>query len=368
MRPDTDDYLSLFLNDVPLMDVRAPVEFNKGAFPSARNVPLLDDIQRAKVGTRYKEQGQDAAIELGWQLATKKVRAQRLEDWSAFTHDNPEGYLYCFRGGLRSRTTQKMLREAGVDYPLVIGGYKAMRTCLLEQLERLTEKLSFIVIAGSTGSGKTDLLRHRRRAVCLESLANHRGSAFGRNLAPQPSQISFENALSIALLKLEQLGEGPIFVEDESHLIGRCALPTNFLHKLKASPTVLVDEPPGRRAQRIVRDYVTDRLPEYVEYFGEEARPRMIEDLRGNLGRIKRRLGGLRYRELDEQLEAAGTVFCSDGTADGIVPVVEVLLSGYYDGMYGYQLEQQQGKRLFRGDWRQVADWLAEQEGSESKR
>jgi hypothetical protein len=83
-RPNTDDYRQLFINDVPLMDVRAPIEFEKGAFPCSINIPLLDDEQRQLIGTRYKEQGQDAAIELGWQLATPELQTQRVHDWKQF--------------------------------------------------------------------------------------------------------------------------------------------------------------------------------------------------------------------------------------------------------------------------------------------
>ena len=53
MREDTNDYRQLFLNDVPLMDVRAPIEFSQGAFPAASNIPLLDDQQREQIGIRF---------------------------------------------------------------------------------------------------------------------------------------------------------------------------------------------------------------------------------------------------------------------------------------------------------------------------
>ena len=106
MKPITensDDYQSIFINDVPLMDVRAPVEFAKGAFPNTLNVPLLDDDQREVIGKRYKDAGQDEAIKLGLELFTPEIRQHRLAEWQQFTTDYPEGYLYCFRGGLMAR-------------------------------------------------------------------------------------------------------------------------------------------------------------------------------------------------------------------------------------------------------------------------
>jgi len=134
-RPDTDDFLKLFVNDIPLMDVRAPIEYDKGAFPNTSNIPLLDDYQRQQIGIRYKDAGEEEAIKLGLKFATPEIRAQRLESWLAFCRDNPQGYLYCFRGGLRSRTTQSWIREQGVEYPLINGGYKAMRRFLIDELE-----------------------------------------------------------------------------------------------------------------------------------------------------------------------------------------------------------------------------------------
>ena len=100
---DTDDFTQLFLTDTPMMDIRAPLEFTKGAFPHTVNLPLMTDAERAKVGTCYKQQGQAAALALGHQLVSGKTQQERLEQWLSFARNNPNGYVYCFRGGLRSR-------------------------------------------------------------------------------------------------------------------------------------------------------------------------------------------------------------------------------------------------------------------------
>ena len=158
MRDNSSNYRDIFLNDIPLMDMRAPVEFTKGAFPNAINLPLMTDIERQKVGTCYKQHGQEAAIALGHQLVGGKVKAERVEAWSAFARANPHGYLYCFRGGLRSQIVQQWLKDAGIDYPRVFGGYKAMRTFLIETTQQAVAECDFVIVGGMTGTGKTEVI------------------------------------------------------------------------------------------------------------------------------------------------------------------------------------------------------------------
>lgn len=176
-RPDTDQYRQLFLNDTPLMDVRAPVEFSRGSFPNTVNAPLMNDEERHRVGICYKEKGQDEAIKLGHQLVSGDIKAERIAAWKRFALEHPEGYLFCFRGGLRSRLTQQWLKEAGVDYPLVKGGYKALRRFLIDTLDEVVRSATFHIISGRTGTGKTRVLHQLPNPVDLEDLANHRAPA-----------------------------------------------------------------------------------------------------------------------------------------------------------------------------------------------
>ena len=189
MREDARDFRALFLDGVPMMDTRAPVEFTKGAFPGVVNLPLMTDLERQKVGTCYKQHGQDAAIKLGHQLVGGETKAHRVAAWAAFARANPHGYLYCFRGGLRSQIVQQWLHEAGIDYPRITGGYKAMRTFLLDTLEEAVAQCRFVVVGGMTGTGKTDVLAQLPDALDLEGHANHRGSSFGKRATGQPAQI-----------------------------------------------------------------------------------------------------------------------------------------------------------------------------------
>ncbi len=199
--PSVNNFADIFVNDIPLLDVRAPVEFNQGAFPNSVNIPLMDDDEREAVGIRYKEQGQDSAILLGSELVTAEKRENRTQKWKTFFAQNPGGVLYCFRGGLRSKISQQWiadsLKDSDKPYPRVDGGYKAMRTFLLESIERISKNIPIIVLGGRTGSGKTRLLKQLRNSIDLEGLANHRGSAFGPTATPQPTPINFENALAV---------------------------------------------------------------------------------------------------------------------------------------------------------------------------
>lgn len=357
-RLDTDDYRTLFLNDLPLLDVRAPVEFVKGAFPCSTNIPLLDDDQRTKIGTRYKEQGQDAAIELGWRLATPEIQQQRIKAWSAYINQHPNGYLYCFRGGLRSRLSQQLIRESGLNYPLIKGGYKAMRRFLIDELDAISRSQPMIAISGRTGSGKTLAIKQLQQAVDLEGLANHRGSAFGRQLQEQPSQINFENALSIALIKLQAAQSKVVFVEDEGPLIGRVSLPQAFLEAFKRAPRILLETPMDKRINITLADYVTEAIPAYRNAYGEaESIPKFREHVLGNLARIRKRLGGDRHSHLHGLFSSAIDELDHSGSTDAFRPGIEMLLKEYYDPMYDYQQAKRRGQVLFKGEHDELIAW-----------
>jgi len=125
--PQIDDYRSILLSNTPLLDVRAPVEFNQGAFPLAENFPLINNQEREAIGIRYKKQGQDEAIKLGHELVQGDIKQQRVNHWQDFFTQHPQGVLYCFRGGMRSKISQQWIYEqTGQVYPRIKGGYKAM--------------------------------------------------------------------------------------------------------------------------------------------------------------------------------------------------------------------------------------------------
>jgi len=356
---------SLFLNNTPLIDVRAPIEFSQGAFPKAMNYPLMTDQERHDVGIRYKRHGQDAAIKLGNKLVSGETKQYRIEQWQNFIKNNPDAYLYCFRGGLRSRTSQQWLQESGIDVPIVNGGYKAMRRVLLDELEGSIAKSDFVILGGKTGTGKTWLLKELSQSVDLEALAHHRGSSFGRFPDGQPSQINFENSLSILLMKYRHHAMQQFWLEDESRLIGSRVLPLSLQEKMKQAPLVMLEEDISYRIGVTLKDYVIDLEIYYQNYCADkescndnydksESFKLFSEYLLSSLDRIKKRLGGERYQKIHALMTEALAEHQAHRDIEGHRQWIEALLTSYYDPMYEYQLEKKQGQIIFTGNSHQI--------------
>ena len=363
IRSDTSDFLSLFLNNTPLMDVRAPIEAIKGSFPCSTNHPLLDNQQRHAIGIRYKEQGEQAAIQLGLDLATPYIRSQRYKQWISFCDQNPEGYLFCFRGGLRSRTTQQWLKEQGYNYPLVMGGYKAMRRFLIDELDESIKALKVFSITGPTGSGKTRVLKKIKHHVDFEGIAQHRGSAFGRNPQDtQPSNIDWENAVSVGFLKHRHNSpNSTLFVEDESKLIGRVCMPKNVEMMCKSNQLVLLNESMAKRVEMTKEDYIDNLWPEYQRLFKDSAPENFKQYVLGSLSKIKKRLGGVRYKEMHLIFDKALNNLFSNGDSELFSEGILILLRDYYDPMYAYQRSKREGKIVFQGNRDEVIEWANNQ-------
>jgi tRNA 2-selenouridine synthase len=359
-RNDSDNYLQLFLDDVPMMDVRAPIEFAKGAFPCSVNRPLLDDQQREQIGIQYKNAGEEEAIELGLELATPDIRAQRLEQWLEFCRSNATGYLYCFRGGLRSRTTQRWLQEQGVQFPLIKGGYKAMRRFLIDELATSVDEIPFIIVSGLTGSGKTRVLKEIQHHVDLEGIANHRGSAFGRAASDtQPSIIDCENQVSIELLKhRHHFLDKPVFLEDEGRCIGRVNMPEILYKKMQKAPRAILEVDVELRTQLISEDYIESAWPQYQALYGDLAEVEFSRYILDNLSRIQKRLGGDKYKKVRQCFEAALTRFYRDQDSSGFNEGIHTLLVDYYDPMYRYQLANKAVEIVFQGPENDYLDWV----------
>ena len=358
--PQFDDLASLFLNDVPLLDVRAPVEFEQGAFPNSINIPLMTDEEREAVGIRYKEQGQDAAILLGAELVTEEGRAQRKKQWAEFFDKNPQGLLYCFRGGLRSQISQQwIVDETGTDYPRVAGGYKAMRRFLIESIERISAEIPIVVLGGRTGSGKTRVLKKLNNSIDLEGLANHRGSAFGPTATPQPTQINFENALATDLLKQEAAGAKFLVIEDEARNVGSLGVPQALYDAMQESPLVKLEVSQEERNEVSIKEYIVDTQAHFNSVYGEqEGAIKLSEHLLNSLSKIQKRLGGVRYQEAKDQMESAIELRLTTGSQDGFIPVVNTLLVDYYDPMYDYQFEKKTDRVCFKGSVDDVLGFL----------
>jgi len=373
-----DDLTALFIADTPLIDVRAPVEFTQGSLPGAVNLPILNDEERALVGTTYKQQGSEAAIKLGYEMVSGSVKQNRLQQWLDFIHQHPQAILYCFRGGKRSQITQQWLRDTGIDSPLITGGYKRARQFLISTIDRFSEHRKLLVITGPTGSGKTRLIHdisNSHPVLDIEALARHRGSAFGGMSVPQPSQIDFENHLAVNLLKLEQnnLSE-PVIVEDESRHTGKVYLPDSFFHHLRNSEIIWVDEPLATRVDNIFEDYIlttpigqAQRIRQAIpplastvetqEILRQQAR-QLFDKYAGALQTISKKLGGDRFQEMSEDLENARSDFENKNEIQSNKIWIEKLVRYYYDPLYLGSLQRRRVNPCFKGSGQAVMDYL----------
>lgn len=358
-RSNCEDYCHLFTDDVALMDVRAPIEFNQGAFPLSQNHPIMNDDERSQVGTYYKQKGHDEAVKLGYQLVSGETKEQRIEAWKTFCQQNPNGYLYCFRGGLRSQITQQWLKESGIDYPYIVGGYKALRRYLIDTLEQASS-VPGIVIGGNTGSGKTDLIKELADGIDIEGAAHHRGSSFGRYVKEQRSQINFENTLAIQMLKRLNKGSSRFVYEDEGKTIGRAVLPLPVTATIQTSPVAVIDDPFDIRVERLLKEYVVKMQSDFLNAYDEEEGWAQFSDyLNKGMFNIRKRLGHERYDELLNLQKQAISVMQSTGSADKHIDWLAPLLEQYYDPMYQYQLNKKSERITFVGDYNQVKEWLS---------
>ncbi len=349
----------LLLGQRPMFDVRAPIEFNKGAFPNVINLPLMSDDERHQIGSCYKEQGQEAAIALGHQLVSGATKNQRVEQWYAFASQHPNAVLYCFRGGLRSKVTQQWLAEAGIAIPFVEGGYKALRTHLIERLDKLVEDVPAFVLSGRTGTGKTEILPQFDRPIDLEGIAKHRGSSFGKYIEEQPSQINFENSLAIALMQLKKASNNPVIYEDESRLVGCRLLPLSLQAKLRSSPIMVLSDCFDARVDRIFGEYVVKAIAAWQQELADpnDAFLAFGDSLLQSINRIRKRLGSEAHTHLVKLLEKALNQQSKRNNLTHHKDWISYLLIHYYDPMYDYQLSLKQDRVVMQGTSSEIVSW-----------
>jgi tRNA 2-selenouridine synthase len=248
-----------------ILDCRSPSEYAEDHIPGAISAPVLDDTERATVGTMYKQLSAFDAKKLGAALVAKNV-ARHVETLFAGKQRGWRPLVYCWRGGKRSGAMAHILREIGWDAQTLAGGYREYRRWVVAQLETLPEKFEFRVVHGPTGSGKSRLLAALRRAgaqvLDLEELAVHRGSVLG-NLPdrPQPTQKRFESVLLHELSRCDRAQ--PVFVEGESKKIGQLQVPEALIARMRASPCV--------RVETTLEVRVTLLLDEYRHFVAEPA-------------------------------------------------------------------------------------------------
>jgi tRNA 2-selenouridine synthase len=294
-----------FSDEYPIFDVRSPQEFSHAHIPEAFSLPLFSDDQRKAIGTTYKQQTRQAAVKIGLEYFSEKMKlipGETEELCKSFFKTKGKEYfqsnkniilIHCWRGGMRSGAVAWLLNLFGFKIYTLKGGYKSFRNWVLAQFEK---EYKINILGGYTGSGKTGLLREMKKmgnnVIDLERLANHKGSAFGSlGEKAQPGQEMFENLLGIELYKTttknsEDATNGKhypkvpnteIWLEDESRHIGMVGIPNAFWNQMRKSPLFFLDIPFEERLKYIMSVYGVFKK----------------DELGNSIEKIQKRLGGL---------------------------------------------------------------------------
>lgn len=239
-----------------IIDVRTPAEFLQGKICDAINIPLFSNEERAKVGTVYKKVGKEAAIQLGLKIVGPKLADLVI----TAKKQTMIAKVYCWRGGMRSSSFAWLLNLSGMETITLNGGYKTFRRWVLSFLKQLpASKWQIQVLGGMTGCGKTDILQEFKRkgaqVIDLEGIACHKGSSFGKlGIAEaQPSNEQFENEIALQWSKFDS--NKPIWVEDESRLVGTCKIPNELFKLMKEAPLYFIEKPIEERLDKLCQDY-----------------------------------------------------------------------------------------------------------------
>jgi tRNA 2-selenouridine synthase len=306
---------SLKLPNRLFIDVRTPKEFAEGHLPGALNIPIFSNDERATVGTLYKQVSVDAAKQLGVEIASPKLPAI-IKAITNYTKQKYQIVIYCWRGGMRSKSIVNILDMLNISALQLAGGYKSYRRYVLDHLESFDVKPQVLVLYGATGVGKTTMLNKLSSqgipTINLEKLANHRGSVFGQiGLSNSTTTPLFESAI---LEYLEELQTEPYFiVECESNRIGNVYIPKVLYQRMQSGKRILVHASVSTRVQRLIAEYSkNDSADTTIIQQG-------IQAISGKLGKKK----------------AAYLLECL--TNNHIEKVVTSLLTDYYDLLYGFE-------------------------------
>ncbi len=333
------DVLALDFDDV--IDVRAPAEFAEDHLPGAISLPVLDDDERARVGTIYKQVSPFDARKIGAALVAKNA-SLHLQGPLA---DRPGGWrplVYCWRGGQRSGSFATILAQIGWRVEVIKGGYKTWRGLVVKAVYDNPFPCPVVVLDGNTGSAKTDVLNllpaRGVQVLDLEGLANHRGSLFG-GMGPQPSQKAFEGRLALAMARLDP--SRPVVIEAESSKVGECRLPPRLWRAMVDAPRVAIAAPRAARAEYLTRAYA---------------------DFVADAGRLDEILLKLRHAHAAELIAEWRDL----GTAGHFLPLADSLMQHHYDPRYAKHrarmtvpLTEIAAPRLWPDDLEAVADQVA---------
>ncbi len=323
------EFLSSRTN-TPLVDVRSPKEYQLAHIPGAINIPLFSDEERALVGTTYKHEGREKAINQGLELVGPKM-AEFVAAGKRILQEHQAANItmHCWRGGMRSKSMATLFNFAGIPTCTITGGYKVYRNAVQQSF---AAPLPLIVLGGKTGSAKTAILQalHQQgeQIIDLEKLANHKGSAFGQlGEDPQPSTEYFENLLFEKIQQLDLTKR--IWIEDESHLIGKVFIPETFWEQMRKAQVVYCDFP------------IEERINYLVTTYGNFDHEGVIESVK----RITKKLGGQHAKAALEAYEAGD-----------LKKATEIVLI-YYDKTYNFGLSKRNPEQIKQLDMQKIEPW-----------
>ncbi|MBN2236467.1 MAG: tRNA 2-selenouridine(34) synthase MnmH [Bacteroidales bacterium] len=309
------EFLELAIS-LPIIDVRSPAEWALGHIPGSFNIPLFSNEERAIVGTRYKKAGKEFAVEKGLEIVGPKMldfvrQAKKIAK-------NKELLVHCWRGGMRSGSMAWLFEMAGLTATTLVGGYKAYRNYIRNEFD---QEAKLIVLGGSTGSGKTDILKELEKSgeqfLDIEGIANHKGSAFGTiGQEPQPTNEQFENNLAHAWLAFDRTKH--IWVEDESRNLGINGIPDPLFKQMRSAKLWRITVHKDARIKRLVKEYahVDDAL------------------LVDSIHKIEKKLGGLLTKQCLDAIQEKSYDFVADITLD------------YYDKGYRFGNSKRDSKSI----------------------
>lgn len=298
--------------DHTIIDVRSPKEYQDATIPGSINIPVFTDDERAEVGTLYKQTGKAAAKERGLEIFSAKLP----EFIATLNKITTPKTVFCWRGGMRSKTTATVADLMGIHVNRLSGGIRSYRQWVVSELEKQEFKPDLFVLNGNTGSGKTALLKKLSQngfpVMDLEGMANHRGSIFGQIGFEPSNQKKFESQFVHKMLDLQN--EPFVFIEGESKRIGKATMPEFFYKKKENSKQFIINMPIEERVKNILDDYHPWNSPE-----------KFIEAFRI----IKKRIHTPVAKEIDDDLQNGD-----------YTDAVRLLLEYYYDPRYEHAAEQ----------------------------
>lgn len=288
-----------------IIDTRTPKEFEKDNIPDSVNYPIFSDEERAKIGTLYKKD-KTKAYQEGITTYNNKI-IHFIESFKKLDK-NKKIIVYCWRGGMRSKTIAELISNLGYDTYQLEGGYKSFREYIRDFFEEYTPPFKLIVLQGYAGCGKTDILKKIRPSIDLEGIAQHRSSIFGAIGLKPISQKRFESRLWKKLIDLEK--ETAVFIEGEARKIGDVYIPKKIFDAIQKAKTIFITTNIKNRTKRIVKEYFTHSADEFIK--------EKIKTLKEQISK----------KEVEKLLE------CMDEKK--YEKVSEYLLTEYYDPKYDY--------------------------------